>query len=954
MQWSFRFLFLTAISMFSLQSYSQTGSIAGTVIDAANTETLVGATILIENLAGVGASSDIDGQYKISDLAPGTYTLIVRYVSFETKNIPGVEVTANNATIVDVAMETSVASIFGDSVVEIVAQVRQENLNTVLAFQKNNIAPSEVISRDIISRSPDRNTGEVLKRMSGTTITDGKFAVIRGLSDRYNIALVNGNVLPSTEPDKKSFAFDLFPSAMLDNLIVVKAAQPNLPGDFAGGIIMLNTRDIPDENFVSISIGGGYNTLTTFKEYYSYTGGSTDWLGIDDGTRDLPDNFPATRDIFVELTNEEKANFGKSFAQWGAFSKPSSPLDQSYQISAGLVKKVGKISEFGAIGALTYNNSNVTNLINRKDFDNGSIPLYDYQDNQYRNNVLWGGLLNLSYKITDNHKITLKNSYAINSSDATTLRTGTNFSRAVYVQNEYYDFSSNKLFSSVLGGEHYFSGSKSKLKWTAGVNSLERNQPNFRTVNYTKNIVPSFDADTVFQIAPSPFASPGNLGIFYSLMNDQAYTATVDYTYPFQIGDAKQSFGIGGSFLDKSRTFDARNLGVASSNDIFFNPDYFEIVVLPIGELLSPANFADSLFFIDDISNPSDYYEGTQSNKAIYAMLDNKIGNKLRIVWGARAEFFNQTISSFAYSASPIPIPVEVDTRESDTIGLKFDLLPSINITYSLTAKTNLRFSGYKTVARPELRELATFGYYDIETNSSITGNPFLLATSILNADVKVEHFFGAGQVISGGVFVKKFIDPIGQRFIFGDVRELKPINDSIAYVYGAEFELRKNLGFIAENVKFLERLTFNTNLATISSRSILSSADTALAGTTERQLQGQSDYVVNLGLTYIEASNGLSFTILFNQIGRRISEYGNAQYADIYENPRPLVDGQISIPFKETKGSVKINFSDILSKNAIFYQDLNEDGAYNEDTDNLIRNFDIGSKISLSLNYRF
>jgi TonB-dependent receptor len=952
------FLLILTLS-FSLQAFSQTGTIAGIVIDKSNTETLVGATILVENAPGMGASTDIDGQYRIDGLAPGTYTLRVSYISFQTKTIEGIEVTAGNVTSVDIALETETQNVFGtgdsaQQVVIIKGKPRQENINTVLAIQKGGIAPSEVISRDIISRSPDKNTGEVLKRMSGTTITDGKFAVIRGLSDRYNIALINGNILPSTEPDRKSFAFDLFPSAMLDNIIVVKAAQPNLPGDFAGGIIMLNTRDIPDENFITLSVGAGYNSISTFKEYYTYTGGSKDWLGIDDGTRQLPGAFPSDKAGFSELSVIEKANLGKSFAPWGAFSQPSTPVDQSYQISGGFVKKVGKIGEFGAIGALTYNNSFVTNFIDRNDYDNEITPLFNYKDNQYRNNVLWGGLLNLSYKINDNNKFSLKNSYSINSADITTLRTGLNYSRAVEVQNEYYEFSSNQLLSTVLGGEHFLSGSKTKIKWTAGLNTLKRDQPNFRTVNYVKNIVPAYEGDTLFQMSPSPFASPDNLGIFYSIMDENTYTASLDITRPFLIGDSKQSFGFGGNILSKKRTFNARNMGVITSNDIYFNPDYFEIVTTPIGDLLNPANFADSLFYIDEITNPSDYYAATQDNKAVYAMLDNKIGKKLRVVWGARAEFFGQTISSFEYGASSIKIPLEVDTKETDSVGLKFDLLPSINITYSFTEKTNFRVSAYKTVARPELRELAPFGYYDIETNSSITGNPSLLATNIYNTDVKLEHFFGAGQVISGGVFYKRFVDPIGQRFYFGTVRELKPINDSIATVYGAEFELRKNLGFIAREVKFLERFTFNTNLALIQSSTLLHAADTAIAGAAERQLQGQSDYVINFGLTYIDPEKGLSFTVLLNQIGRRISEYGNAQYADIYENPRPLLDGQISIPFNDANGTVKINFGDILNKDAIFYQDLDEDGKYDADVDNTIRLIDSGAKISLSVNYKF
>ena len=955
MQRTIRILFILLISCATTAAWSQTGSIAGVVIDGENAETLIGATVIVENFPGKGASTDIDGRYRIEGLTEGTYSIKISYISFKTKTIPGVTVTKGTVTSLDIALETESQNVFGDSmVVEIKARPRQENLNTVLAFQQKNIAPAEVISRDIISRSPDKNTGEVLKRMSGTTITDGKFAVIRGLSDRYNIALVNGNVLPSTEPDRKSFAFDLFPSAMLDNLIVIKAAQPNLPGDFAGGIIMLNTRDIPDENFVSISIGGGYNAVSTFKEYYTYTGGTKDWLGIDDGIRQLPNAFPANRDLFVDLSIEEKANLGKSFAPWGAYSEASTPIDQSYQVSAGYVHKVGAIGEFGVIGAVTYNNSYATNYIERNDYDNEITPIYEYTDDQYKNNVLWGGLLNLSYKINDNNKFSFKNSYSVNSSDITTMRGGLNYSKAVEVQNEYYEFSSNQLTSSIVGGDHFLSGSKTKIKWSAGINTLKRDQPNYRTVNYFKNITPSFEGDTMFQMSPSPFASPDNLGMFYSYMDEKTYTGGVDVTIPFSIGDAKQALGIGGSYLAKDRTFNARNMGIAASNDIYFNPDYYEIVVLPVGELLSPAYFADSLFYIDEITNPSDFYAATQTNKAVYAMLDNKIGNKLRVVWGARAEFFNQTISSFEFGASTTPTPVEVDTKETDSVGLKFDLLPSVNITYAATEKTNIRVSAYKTVARPELRELAPFGYYDIETNSSITGNPSLLATNIYNGDVKVEHFFGAGQVISAGVFYKKFIDPIGQRFYFGTVRELKPINDSLATVYGAEFELRKNLGFIAREVKFLERFTFNTNLALINSNTLLHVADTAIAGAAERQLQGQSDYVVNFGLTYIEPMKGMSFTVLFNQIGRRISEYGNAQYDDIYENPRPLLDGQISIPFNKGNGTVKMNFSDILSKYAIFYQDLDEDGAYDETIDNTIRKIDSGAKISLSVNYKF
>ncbi len=953
MSHNLKLVFLSCLIILSYTISAQTGTIAGVVIDGENSETLVGATILINNLPGSATSTDIDGRFKISGLNSGTYAIQISYISFETKTIDDVVVVNNELTTLNISLLPEIVSL-SDSIIEIKVKRREETINALLTFQKNTIGPTEVMSRDVITRTPDKNTGEVLKRMGGTTIIDGKFVVIRGLSDRYNLALVNGNLLPSTEPDRKTFAFDLFPSAMLDNLIIYKSAQPNLPGDFAGGIILLNTRDIPDENFISFSLGAGYNTVSTFKEYYTYTGGGKDWLGIDDGIRQLPAEFPATRGDLLALTDEEQANLGKSFSPWGTTFHPSTPVDQSYQLSGGLVKSIGAKSEFGFIGALTYNNSFVTNFSERNDYDNEVTPLYEYNDTQYKNNILWGGLLNLSYKLNDNNKFSFKNSYSVNSTDVTTLRTGLNYGRAVDVRNEYYYFASNQLYSNILSGDHFFKGSGIRTKWGLGMNNLIRDEPNYRTVNYFKNIFPAYDGDTLYQMSPTPFATPDNLGIFYSHMEETTYNASLDLSYPFLINNVKQLFSLGGSYLFKDRIFDAREMGVATSNDIYLNPDYYNIVVLPVNELLSPENFADSLFYIDEITNPSDSYTATQTNKAVYGMLDNKIGKKVRIVWGVRAEFFTQILHSFAYGASTTPDPVDVNTTETDSVGLPFDLLPSINITYELTEKTNIRLSAYKTVARPELRELAPFGFYDIETNSSVAGNPFLIATNIYNTDLKAEYFMGAGQVISGGVFYKKFYNPIGQRFFFGSIRELKPINDSVATVYGAEFELRKNLSFINQGLKILEQFTFNTNLALIKSNTLLHVADTALAGTSERQLQGQSDYVLNFGFTYINPTTGLSVTALFNQIGRRISEYGNEAYDDIYENPRPLFDAQLSVPFLKSKGTVKLNVSDLLNKNAIYYQDLDNDGKYDDTIDNTIRSIDGGAKISLSINYKF
>jgi hypothetical protein len=334
-------------------------------------------------------------------------------------------------------------------------------------------------------------------------------------------------------------------------------------------------------------------------------------------------------------------------------------------------------------------------------------------------------------------------------------------------------------------------------------------------------------------------------------------------------------------------------------------------------------------------------------------MFDNKVSNKLRIVWGARAEFFNQALESFERSASTNPEEIVVDSKELDSIGLPFDLLPSVNIIFSITDETNIRLSGSKTVVRPEIRELAPFGYYDYENSAYILGNSSLLSTDIFNGDLRIEKFMGRGQVVSISGFYKYFRNPIQlRRFSTGIFTQIDPINEEKATNIGAEFELRKNLSFIKPGVAFLENITFNTNLAYI--KSVIEVQDTAYFGVSERPLQGQSPYVINAGLTYLQPSSGASFTVLYNVIGRRIMELGYANYPDIYQNPRPLLDIQGSIPFAQNKANLKITLADVLASDDIFYQDIDGSGDFDETQDQVINRYLIGSRISASLSYRF
>ncbi len=313
--------------------------------------------------------------------------------------------------------------------VTVTVEIAKENTAALVLMQKNNASVSDGISAETIKRTPDKSTGDVLKRVSGASIQDNKFAIVRGLNERYNIAYINGAPLPSSESDRKAFSFDIFPSNMLDNLVITKTARPDLPAEFAGGIIEISTKNIPDKNFISVSGGLGYNTITTGKDQKYYKGGKTDWLGIDDGSRALPGEFPGTglfpTDIHEKAALAQRTNTG----DWGVYEKKFAP-NTSFQISAGYNIQRKERDFFGVLASVSYNNTNTYQTTQRNTYINSDVigvpsqPERDYLDKTYSTQTLAGALLNLSCKINDNNTLSWKNLYSINSEDKTIRRDG--------------------------------------------------------------------------------------------------------------------------------------------------------------------------------------------------------------------------------------------------------------------------------------------------------------------------------------------------------------------------------------------------------------------------------------------------------------------------------------------------------------------------------------------------
>lgn len=913
----------------ALFAHAQKGTISGKIIDAKMAEGLIGCTVKLDDGAG-GAITDYDGNYQIANVPPGTHKISVSYTGYVEKVIEGIVVKAGESTTVDIALEDGASQVIAEVVVTATAQ--RSSMSALTILQKSSPMIADGISAEVIKRTPDRTTGEVIRRVSGASIQDNKFAIIRGLNDRYNIALLNGALLSSTEPDRKAFSFDLFPSAMLDNLLVMKTANADLPGEFAGGAIILNTKDIPDQNYLRVNVGAGYNTATTFKPYQTAKGGSTDFLGLDGGTRALPAGFPSATQ-FQQSSKEERIAYSQLLQNdWAITDKNSAAPNTNLQVAAGLVSDPKRNVQFGTTLAFSYSNNNRLQNGQRNDFDT-ERQLFEYNDNQFKNNVLWGALMNSALKINSRHKLILQGTYSTNTDNIVSVREGSDFEQERFVRSTAIEYTENHLITTRLAGEHSLGANNIKLNWGGGYNRTSRNVPSLRRMFYTKN----FDAEAGEPYRASiPYsADPFRSGRFYSDLAEDVYNGNVDLSIPFSFAGEKQSVKIGGLYQGKERAFDARVMGYIRATVAGFNSS---LLFLPQDQLLAPENIYNKGFLIDEITNLSDTYGAKSNLEAAYVMLDNKIMDKIRLTWGLRMEHFNQNLQSSNYSG----VPVEVNNNLTSW-------LPSANLTYSLNDKHQIRVSGSKTVSRPEFREIAPFAFYDFNLNAGVVGEPTLTPGEIYNADLRYEIYPGRNQLFSVSLFYKKFQNPVEFTFssLGAGTRTFSFQNIPSAQNYGLEIELRKVLDFIAPA---LENLTFFSNAAFIRSKLDLSNVSSFDPG---RALQGQSPYVINGGLTYNHPQWGLSSTLVYNIIGDRVAQVGTTGYADIYERHRSLLDFQISKIFLK-RGEVKLTWGDILRPDFIYYQDNNANHKYDKNQDNLMQHLNFGSNITLSLGYRF
>ncbi|MFT3902364.1 MAG: TonB-dependent receptor [Niabella sp.] len=919
---------ITLILLFLSNALFAQVKITGKVIDIETGSPINGATVSLKSNTAKGVVTDVDGIFFITAQKNTVYALVISNVGYKTKEITDIEVANDSPAPLSISLEKSSSELEG---IVVKSTAKRESTAALYSVRKISSSISDGISADMIRKSPDKNTGDVLKRVSGASIQDNKFVVIRGLSERYNVSMLNNSVLPSTEADKKAFSFDIIPSSVVDNIVIYKSPTPDLPGDFAGGTVKIITKDYPTKPLSEVGLSLSYNTLTTGKAFFkSQLSGKYDAIGFLDDARQIPGPYYRHISNWINQTNDFKVAVTKMFSNSYGYAKANNSLpNASLSYTGGNTKFLKNDNKLGYIYSINYGIGREASQWERSEYDGQKRHIYTYHTNNYTEKNNLTALLNLSYSYRKS-KISLKNVFNNNFSKLTGIRTGINEDvpeTPLHIRGANSETDAAGILNTVLEGVHKVSPGWD-VDWNGSVSYSYRNQPDQKILNFR-----SSDLNDGYYLTLSNQNSPSimDAGRIYTFLNENVYGASANATKVFQWLGNSQKLKFGTMNYYRSRSVEADAVGYA-----LLNPSGGTIKETPsstFNNIFSNGNIDQYGIVIANIPILSTNYDGSAMLNAGYAMLDNKFTEKLKLTWGVRFERYYQELVTKG--------------RPTKTYDNN-DFLPSVLFTYSVTPKANIRLAGSQAVNRPEFRELAPYRAYDYNNNWLIQGNENLKRSKITSADLRYELFPSAGEIVSASLFYKYFVNPIEQINMANSI--LSYGNAQNANVYGVEIEVRKKLDFIGND--FFDRLTFYTNA------SYLKGSVKFDGLSINSPLQGLSPYLINGGLTYTAQNDAFSLNLLYNRIGPRLKFRAPQDgVLNIFEKPRDVLDFQISKKLLRNKLEGKLTVSDILAQPFKWYYkyDLSASNTnYKAATDKIIETNKFGTTIGLSLKYNF
>lgn len=893
------------------QETQQMIKITGTVIDSDSNSPLADVTLKVVDTK-ISVKTDTSGKFTF-ELPVGTYTLQVSAPFYNTSVLSDFEVnTEGFSEPLEVTLDPQIVKL---DAINMKVRLSQSGERGLLEKRMQSSLIQDSISTEEISKLPDSSAAQAIKRVTGVSIVGGKYVFVRGLGERYSNTLLNNVEIPSPEPNRRVVPMDIFPASLLASLQTVKTFSPDQPGGFAGGSVQVFTKDFPEAFNMSLSVSTGFNTQATGTEGLTYPGGSLDFLGFDDGSRTLPsiiqekaDGIPIRergRFTTTGFTREEIQEFGRAFSNVWSPEQHRIPANQGYKFSIGNSSTVfGK--QLGYLGVISYGNSYDYSTQIRRDFRIGLnetlSPVTDYTVEESGHEVDWGSVVNISFRFSPEHLLSLRTLTTHTAEDQTRTWHGFNADRNTDMRSTRLRFVERQLFSGQLAGTHGFNFGIPELKqeseeavagtmriisqqsdlsmdWRLTYSRASRDEPDTRESIYEDR------GDGTYTFRDS---TQSGSRFFFDLEDDE-YNARVDWK--FRLGD-EGFFKFGGLVRDRERTFDVRKFRFLPSDNVDATVDLSS----PPETLFQTDNIAPRVFELRESTRRSDNYVADHNVYSGYLMIDLPLSSKWMAMTGLRLESSNQVLTAFDPFSPALKVDADLKT---------LDLLPGLNLTYRLTERMNLRVALSRTVTRPDFRELAPFEFTDFVGGRTVLGNTELERTQIDNYDVRWEVFpeTSGGGVVAISAFYKRFHKPIEQIIQPQAEVRITYANAEGANNYGLEVEARQNLGVLSDK---LTAFSINTNAAFINSRVVLPE-DVGIQTSSERPLQGQCPYIINLSAGYENPNWGISSSVGYNIYGRRLSDVGNHGAPDVYEQPR----GQLDFSFSRTVAdSYKFSFS--------------------------------------------
>ncbi len=909
-----------ALSLAAQTPTGGTGTVSGTVFDAVNGRPLPLIQVEIDGMSDSRMVTDTAGKFTLS-LTPGKYKLRFSGPNHIETTVEDVAVTAGQVTEASTVMQQK-GAVTTVEVIEKVGAVAS-NAESILTERKLATTVSDSISNEDMKNSTASDAAGALEKVTGVSVVDNGFVFVRGLGERYSATMLNNAMIPTTEPERRVVPLDLFPSSLIDNIKVLKTYSPDLPGEFSGGLVQLQTVEFPTQKSLNVSVSYGFNSRTTFNRFDSFRGGSRDSLGFNDGTFSLPSLIPDDRRLFVgNFTDQQFQEFGRAFPVNYEIAPVSSMRPaQTYSISGG-----NSFGKFGLVGAITFTNHPQRYGEQRAFLSNvgggqagifSNYPQFDADTEATR----LGGVLNAAYRLNASNKLIWRNTLTRDSDKEARVFRGLNGGINTDIESTRLRFVERQIVSTGIEGDHAVAKlGNSVFHWQFTFSDSRRNEPDLRETIRGRE-TGSRDPFTYVNLPESGFR-------FFNNLVDRIYEPQGDWSKPFFKGSLSGLFKVGFRGTVRRRDFDGRRFRYfpVRAGTIDFTQ--------PTNVVLGTNNIRPDGFVLREITRGTDKYTAEMDIYGGYAMADISLGPKWRLVSGLRVEDAN----IFVRTLDPL-VPGGVPSLAN---LVNRDLLPSVNLIYARTARQNLRFGYGRTVNRPDFRELSPFEFTNVVGGFSTVGNPNLQRAVIDNFDARWEWFLGGNQVIAASYFFKQFQNPIEQVYL-PTASELRQsfINVDKARNQGVELELRKNLGFAS---KRLSDFATQVNFTFVDSNVIIPTDRFVQLTTRQRPLMGQSRFIYNIITEWVKPKLRSQARFYVNSVSRRITDVGTFRLPDVYQERNTFLDFVYQFNLREDgKWTLRFN-AENLTDNRYRYTQANFS----------VRSFQIGRTYTIGTSYSF